>query len=109
MYACTISYSGSFTRLLSIKLSKDDDGLKLLQKVRDEAHRFAITFHRKLRKKNQIESVLDEIEGLGKVRRENLIKSIRKIKKASVEDLISVEGINPKLASEILKKLDKIF
>ena len=97
--------------LLSVKLSKDDDGLKILQKVRDEAHRFAITFHRKLRKKNQIESVLDEIEGLGKVRKENLIKkfkTVRKIKKASIEDLVSVDGINAKLASEILKKLDEI-
>ena len=98
--------------LLPVRLSKDDDGLKLLQKVRDEAHRFAITFHRKLRKKKQIESVLDEIDGLGKVRRENLIKrfkSVRKIKKATIDDLVSVEGINPKLASEILKKLDEII
>lgn len=97
--------------LLSVKLSKDDDGLKLLQKVRDEAHRFAITFHRKLRKKKQIESILDEIEGLGKVRIENLIKrfkSVRKIKRATIDDLISVDGINPKLASEILKKLDEL-
>ncbi len=96
---------------LSIKLSKSDDELKLLQKVRDEAHRFAITFHRKLRKKNQVMSILDEIEGLGKIKKESLIakfKTVRKIKKASVEDLIAVSGITPKLAGEIIKKLEEI-
>ncbi len=96
---------------LSIKLSKDDDELKLLQKVRDEAHRFAITFHRKLRKKKQVKSILDEIEGLGKVKRENLIskfKSVKRMKKASAEELMQVSGITPKLASDIMKKLEEI-
>ncbi len=96
---------------ISKKLSKDDDELKLLQKVRDEAHRFAITFHKKLRKKKQVISLLDEIEGLGKVKKENLIerfKSVRRMKKASVDDLISVSGINPKLANEIIKKLEEL-
>lgn len=94
---------------LSIKLSKDDDELKLLQKVRDEAHRFAITFHRKLRKKKQIKSILDEIEGLGKTKRENLIlkfKSVSRMKKATAEELMQVSGITPKLANEIMKKLE---
>ncbi|NCB48097.1 MAG: excinuclease ABC subunit UvrC [Clostridia bacterium] len=96
---------------LSKKLSKDDDELKLLQKVRDEAHRFAITFHKKLRKKKQVISLLDEIDGLGKVKKENLIerfKSVRRMKKASVDDLISVSGITPKLANEIIKKLEEL-
>ena len=96
---------------LSIKLSKDSDELKLLQKVRDEAHRFAITFHRKLRKKNQVLSILDEIDGLGKVKKENLLekfKSVKRMKKASVEDLIQVNGITPKLALEIMKKLEEL-
>lgn len=96
---------------LSVKLSKDDDELKLLQKVRDEAHRFAITFHRKLRKKKQVKSALDEIEGLGKVKRENLIlkfKSVKRMKKATPEELMQVSGITPKLANEILKKLEEI-
>ncbi len=92
-------------------LSRDDDELKLLQKVRDEAHRFAVTYHRKLRKKKQVASVLDDIEGLGKVRKENLLarfKSVRRMKKASVEDLITVSGITPKIAAAILKKLDEL-
>ena len=96
---------------LSIKLSKDEDELKLLQKVRDEAHRFAITFHKKLRKKKQVKSLLDEIEGLGKVKRENLIakfKSVRRMKKATADDLIQVPGITPKLAGEIIKKLQEL-
>lgn len=96
---------------LSIKLSKDDDELKLLQKVRDEAHRFAVTFHKKIRKKKQVKSILDEIEGLGKVKRENLIakfKSVRRMKKATAEDLIKVPGITPKLAGEIIKKLQEL-
>jgi len=96
---------------LSVKLSRDDDELKLLQKVRDEAHRFAVTFHKKLRKKKQVVSILDEIEGLGKVRKENLIarfKSVKRMKKATIDDLIQVEGITPKIASEILKKLQEL-
>jgi excinuclease ABC subunit C len=93
---------------ISVKLSKDDDELKLLQKVRDEAHRFAITFHRKLRKKKQVMSLLDEIDGLGKVKKENLMerfKSVRRMKKATIDDLVSVSGITPKIAGEIAKKL----
>lgn len=96
---------------LSIKLSKDDDELKLLQKVRDEAHRFAITFHRSLRSKKQVLSVLDEIEGLGKTRKENLIskfKSVKRMKKASIDDLLQVNGITPKIANEIIKKLEDL-
>ncbi len=96
---------------LSIKLDKNDDVLKLLQKVRDEAHRFAVTFHKKLRKKKQVKSLLDEIEGLGKVKRENLIakfKSVKRIKKATADELIQVSGITPKLAGEIIKKLEEI-
>ena len=96
---------------LSVKLSKDDDELKLLQKVRDEAHRFAVTFHRKLRKKKQVKSILNEIEGLGKVKRANLIskfKTVKRMKKATADDLIQVPGITPKLAGEIINKLEEL-
>ncbi len=93
---------------LSIKLSKDDEVLKLLQKVRDEAHRFAVTYHKKLRRKNQIHSILDDIEGLGKIKKENLIaefKTIKRIKKATIDDLLLVPGITPKLAKQIMNKI----
>jgi len=96
---------------LSKKLSKDDDELKLLQKVRDEAHRFAVTFHKELRRKKQVVSLLDEIDGLGKVKKDNLIerfKSVRRMKKASADDLISVSGITPKLAKDIIEKLKEL-
>ena len=96
---------------VSVKLSKDTPELKLLQNVRDEAHRFAITFHRSLRKKHATDSILDEIEGLGKTKKQALMdkfKSVKKMKKATAEDLISVSGITPKIASEIIKKLDEI-
>ena len=95
---------------ISIKLSKDDPALKLLQKVRDEAHRFAITFHRSLRKKHALDSVLDDIEGLGKAKKQYLMdkfKSIKKLKNATADDLISVSGITPKIASEIIRKLEE--
>lgn len=96
--------------LVSVKLSKDDPALKLLQKVRDEAHRFAITFHRSLRKKHAIDSILDEIDGLGKAKKSALIekfKSVKRLKKASADELISVSGITPKLASSIIAKLQE--
>ena len=96
---------------ISVKLSKDTPELKLLQNVRDEAHRFAITFHRSLRKKHATDSILDEIDGLGKTKKQALMdkfKSVKKMKKATAEELISVSGITPKLASEIIKKLDEI-
>ena len=96
------------TNPVSIKLSKTSPELKLLQAVRDEAHRFAITFHRSLRKKNMTGSILDEIEGLGKIKKEALIakfKSVKRMQKASIDELVSVEGITPKLALSIQQKL----
>ena len=93
---------------ISIKLSKNSPELKLLQAVRDEAHRFAITFHRNLRKKHMTDSILDEIEGLGKIKKEALLskfKSVVRMQKASINDLMSVDGITPKLALAIQQKL----
>lgn len=93
----------------SIVLSKDSFGLKLLQAIRDEAHRFALTYHRLLRNKAQTESVLDKIEGLGKVKKKALLekfKSVKKIKEASIDELTKVEGISLSLANKIKNKLD---
>lgn len=77
--------------------SKDDEALKILQRVRDEAHRFGITYHRLLRSKRVISSELDKIEGIGPKRRELLLKtfgSIERIKKASLTDLETVISHN---------------
>lgn len=87
-----------------ILLPRDSLALALLQRVRDEAHRFAITFHKNLRGKRMKESVLKEIEGVGNKRIEllyNHFKSIENIKKASVEELKSVKGINSLTATNI--------
>jgi excinuclease ABC subunit C len=89
----------------SIVLSKDNSGLKLLQNVRDEAHRFAITFHRSLRNKNTLKSELSNIDGVGEITIKKLFnhfKSIDKIKNATLEELTEVKGINKTTALNIV-------
>ncbi|KQY64348.1 MULTISPECIES: excinuclease ABC subunit UvrC [unclassified Nocardioides] len=85
-------------------LPRTSEGLYLLQRLRDEAHRFAITHHRGRRSKTMVESVLDDVPGLGEVRRKTLIKhfgSLRKLRAASIEELTQVPGIGPGTASAI--------
>ncbi|MCD7728611.1 MAG: excinuclease ABC subunit UvrC [Clostridia bacterium] len=88
----------------SVMIDKRDFSLKMLQRIRDEAHRFAITYFRNLHSKRNLESVLAEIDGIGKKKRIALLerfKSIDKIMNASVEDLAETEGIGEKLAKNI--------
>jgi excinuclease ABC subunit C len=76
--------------------------------VRDEAHRFAITYHKKLRSKQTLYSALDRIPGVGGVRKRALLRafgSIKRIGEASVEDLLKVPSMNEKLAREIVDSL----
>jgi excinuclease ABC subunit C len=85
-------------------LPRSSEGLYLLQRVRDEAHRFAINYHRQKRGKAATASVLDDVPGLGPARRAALIKhfgSVRKLGAASVEEIAAVPGIGPKLAVTI--------
>ena len=92
-----------------IILSKTDYSLQLLQRVRDEAHRFAITFHRSLRTKNRLSSILTKVDGVGKVKAQNLLKkfkTIEKIKNASVNEICTVKGITQNQALEIKKLLN---
>ena len=82
-------------------LPRASEGLYLLQRIRDEAHRFAITFHRSRRSKIMLESILDEIPQLGQVRRAALLErfgSVAAIRKASPEDIAAVPGIGLKIA-----------
>ena len=82
-------------------LARSSEGLYLLQRVRDEAHRFAITHHRSRRSKSMVESLLDEVPGLGEVRRKTLLKyfgSLKKLRAASVDDIALVPGIGPRTA-----------
>ncbi len=89
-------------------LPRSSEGLYLLQRVRDEAHRFAITYHRQKRGKAATASVLDTVPGLGPARRAALLKhfgSVRKLCAASVEEIAAVPGIGPRLAAAIAAAL----
>jgi len=91
-----------------IKLDHRDYSLKVLQRIRDEAHRFAITYHRSLRSKRALSSVLDDIQGLGKVRIRALLdkfKDVSGIMSATEEELTSVKGIGKTQAKLIREKL----
>src|SRR5215472_12622469 len=92
-----------------IVLPKNSTALFLLVRVRDEAHRFAITYNRELRRRARLRSVLDDVEGIGPVRRRALLRhfgSLRRIREASVEQLAAVKGLNRELAEEIRRHLD---
>ena len=82
--------------------------LKLLKRIRDESHRFAITFHRKLRGKKMVESELDEIPGLGPARKKALIQhfgSLDKVRLATAEEIAKVKGLGPALAEKVFREL----
>jgi excinuclease ABC subunit C len=87
-----------------LKLDRRDPALRLLQRIRDEAHRFANRFNAELRSRRIRESTLDDFPGIGPSRRTRLLNhfgTIEKLRKASPEDLRAVEGIGPKLATEL--------
>ena len=89
-------------------LPRNSQALYLLQQIRDEAHRFAITYHRQQRSKRMRTSVLDSVPGLGPQRRTDLVKhfgSVKKLKEASVEDIADVKGFGPKLAATVYERL----
>ncbi|MGH7771379.1 MAG: helix-hairpin-helix domain-containing protein, partial [Candidatus Binatia bacterium] len=91
-----------------IILRRNSNALFLLQRVRDEAHRFAITYHKKLRTRQTLYSVLDKIPGIGGVRKRALLRafgSIKRIVEATLEDLLKVPSINEKIAHEIVQSL----
>jgi excinuclease ABC subunit C len=89
-------------------LPRTSEGLYLLQRVRDEAHRFAITHHRSRRSKSMVESLLDDVPGLGEVRRKSLLRrfgSLRKLRAAGVEEIAQVPGIGLRTAESIVSAL----
>jgi excinuclease ABC subunit C len=89
-------------------LPRTSEGLYLLQRVRDEAHRFAITHHRNRRSKSMVESVLDGVPGLGEVRRKTLLRhfgSLRKLRAATVDEIAAVPGVGPRTAAAIKEAL----
>lgn len=91
-----------------IELPRNSPALYLVQRVRDEAHRFALTYHRDLRSKNLRASRLDEVPGVGPKRKKALLRrfgSVARIREASLEELLSVEGITEKVAQAIKEHL----
>ena len=93
-----------------LRLPSRDPALRLLQRLRDEAHRFANAYNAELRSKRIRDSILDDFPGIGPKRREKLLhhfKSIRNLKKVSAEELQQVEGIGPRLARELQAFLQK--
>lgn len=94
-----VHIDGSETRI-----PHDTAALYLIQRIRDESHRFAITYHRSLRGKRQLASILDDIPGIGPKRRQSLLTyfgSFSKIQSAEVDELAKVPGISPELAQRI--------
>jgi excinuclease ABC subunit C len=92
-------------------LPRTSEGLYLLQRIRDEAHRFAITFHRSRRSKVMLESLLDEIPGLGATRRKALLEkfgSVAGIRKADASEISQIPGIGEKIASQIAQHLSQV-
>lgn len=95
-------------RSQSVLLPRTSQGLFLLQRIRDEAHRFGVTYHRNLRSKRQRKSALDEIPGIGEKRRKALLVyfgSVEKMKQASVEDLVRAPGMNRPAAQRVYEAL----
>ena len=89
-------------------MPRTSEGLYLLQRVRDEAHRFAITYHRQKRSKRMTASELDAVPGLGQTRRTALLKhfgSLRKLRQAGTEEIASVPGVGPRTAAAIVAAL----
>jgi len=91
-------------------LPRSSEGLYLLQRVRDEAHRFAITFHRQRRSKSMTESLLDDVPGLGETRRKALLAkfgSLKRLRAASIDDVQEVPGIGRRTAESIVAALHR--
>jgi excinuclease ABC subunit C len=89
-------------------LPRTSEGLYLLQRVRDEAHRFAITYHRQKRSKSMVASVLDGVPGLGETRRKALLSrfgSLKRLRAATVDEIAGVHGIGPRIAESVVAAL----
>lgn len=87
-----------------IPIARDSEGFKLLTRIQDEVHRFAIEYHRQLRSKGQVRSILDEIEGIGPTRRKALLRTFKtaeKIRDASYDELLHAPSMNAKSAQSV--------
>ena len=96
---------GLYYHNIQLPIDTHSEGFKLITRIQDEAHRFAIEYHRSLRSKTQVRSVLDDIPGVGPARRKALMrhfKSLEEIRQATVEDLMEIPEMNERTAQEIV-------
>lgn len=97
---------GIYFNNVELPIDRDSEGFRLVTRIQDEAHRFAIEYHRSLRSKEQVHSVLDDIPGIGPARRKALMKAFQTlddIKAADVETLAGVEGMNSGSARQVFE------
>jgi excinuclease ABC subunit C len=97
---------GLYFNNVELPVDTRSEGFKLITRIQDEAHRFAIEYHRSLRSKTQVKSVLDDIPGVGPTRRKALMrhfKSLEELKEASVEEIGQIPEINERTAEEIYR------
>jgi len=95
---------GLYYNNIEIPIDRHSEAFKLITRIQDEAHRFAIEYHRSLRSKAQVKSVLDDIPGIGPARRKALMRkfqSLENIRNASVEELMQVDGMNQTVAEAV--------
>ena len=97
---------GLYYQNVEIPIDTHSEGFKLITRIQDEAHRFAIEYHRSLRSKSQVHSVLDDIPGIGPARRKALMRrfqSLEAIRGASVEELAAAESMNEQAAEKVFE------
>ena len=97
---------GLYYQNIEIPIDRNSEGFRLITRIQDEAHRFAVTFHRQLRGKQQIHSILDDIPGIGETRRKDLMRhfeNIDAIKNATVEELKKLPSMNEKSANDVYR------
>ena len=95
---------GLYFNNVEIPIDRSSEGFKLITRIQDEAHRFAIEYHRLLRSKGQVHSILDDIPGIGPARRKELMRSFKTIEEiaaASTEELSSLPSMNEKVAQQV--------
>ena len=99
---------GLYYQNQEIPIEKDSEAFRLITRIQDEAHRFAIEYHRSLRSKTQVHSILDDIEGIGPARRKALMRrfqSMENMKNASVEELAETDSMNLAAAQNVYDTL----
>ncbi len=97
---------GLYYNNVEIPIDRHGEAFKLITRIQDEAHRFAIEYHRSLRSKSQVKSVLDDIQGIGPTRRKALMKkfqSLENIRNATIEELAQTDGMNQKAAESVYR------